>query len=165
MIQIHRHPEKCTLPMVAFWMESIYLTPPFWNFPSRSRSYGSTAEASAGGCVGNFEKNAGIAANRLRGSSTGVFVGITVSDYARLAAADRSIAFDAYTATGGALNVAAGCSSFLLGLNGPAVAVDTACSSSLVAVHLACQSLRTRESDLALAGESTCFSYRTASSV
>ncbi|MGA7129217.1 MAG: type I polyketide synthase, partial [Chthoniobacterales bacterium] len=97
-------------------------------------------------------ENAGIAANRLRGSSTGVFVGITVSDYARLAAADRSIAFDAYTATGGALNVAAGRISFLLGLNGPAVAVDTACSSSLVAVHLACQSLRTRESDLALAG-------------
>jgi acyl transferase domain-containing protein len=97
-------------------------------------------------------ENAGIAANRLRGSSTGVFVGITTSDYARLAASDRSIAFDAYTATGGALNAAAGRISYVLGLNGPAVAIDTACSSSLVAVHLACQSLRTRESDLALAG-------------
>jgi acyl transferase domain-containing protein len=97
-------------------------------------------------------ENAGIATSRLRGSSTGVFVGITTSDYARLAIATGSTDLDLYTATGGALNVAAGRLSYVFGLNGPAIAVDTACSSSLVAVHLACQSLRTRECDLALAG-------------
>jgi acyl transferase domain-containing protein len=97
-------------------------------------------------------ENAGIAVSHLRGSSTGVFVGITTSDYARLAVANDSTDLDVYTATGGALNVAAGRVSYVLGLNGPAMAVDTACSSSLVAVHLACRSLRDRECDLALAG-------------
>jgi acyl transferase domain-containing protein len=96
-------------------------------------------------------ENAGIAPDRLRGSLTGVFIGITTSDYARLGAADGSAALDVYMATGGALNVAAGRVSYVLGLNGPAMAVDTACSSSLVAVHLACQSLRARDCNLALA--------------
>jgi acyl transferase domain-containing protein/acyl carrier protein len=97
-------------------------------------------------------ENAGIAGTALKGSPTGVFVGITTSDYARLAVANASMALDVYTATGGALNVAAGRISHVFGLNGPAMAVDTACSSSLVAVHLACQSLRARECDSALAG-------------
>src|ERR1700730_7686327 len=97
-------------------------------------------------------ENAGIATGHLRGSCTGVFVGITTSDYARLALADDSTSLDLYTATGGALNVAAGRLSYLFGLNGPAISVDTACSSSLVAVHLACQSLRAHECNSALAG-------------
>jgi myxalamid-type polyketide synthase MxaC len=97
-------------------------------------------------------ENAGIAPTLLRGSATGVFVGITTSDYAHLATVNNATNLDVYTATGCALNVAAGRLSYVLGLNGPAMAVDTACSSSLVAVHLACQSLRARECDLALVG-------------
>jgi acyl transferase domain-containing protein len=96
-------------------------------------------------------ENAAIEPDRL-GASTGVFVGITTTDYARLAISGPAASFDVYTATGGALNAAAGRIAYTLGLNGPAVAVDTACSSSLVAVHLACQSLRTRECDAAIAG-------------
>src|ERR1700730_11950939 len=97
-------------------------------------------------------ENAGIASTHLRGSSTGVFVGISTSDYASLAIAHDSTNLDVYAATGGALSVAAGRISYVFGLNGPAMAVDTACSSSLVAVHLACQSLHVGECDLALAG-------------
>jgi myxalamid-type polyketide synthase MxaC len=97
-------------------------------------------------------ENAGMAPTHLRGSSTGVFVGITTSDYGRLAIANNSTELDVYAMTGGVLNVAAGRLSFVFGFQGPAMAVDTACSSSLVAVHLACRSLRDRECDLALAG-------------
>lgn len=97
-------------------------------------------------------EDSGTAADSLRGSSTGVFVGITTSDYAKVIGLGQPGQTDVYAATGNALNAAAGRVSFVLGLNGPCMAVDTACSSSLVAIHLACQSLRNRESNLALAG-------------
>ena len=97
-------------------------------------------------------EHAGIAADRLRGSLTGVFIGITTGDYARIVGVGEAGQTDVYAATGNALNAAAGRLAFVLGLHGPCVAMDTACSSSLTAVHLACQSLRNGESDLALAG-------------
>ena len=97
-------------------------------------------------------EDAAIPADRLDGSLTGVFVGITSMDYAqRIDVADPARS-DIYLATGTALNAAAGRISFTLGLQGPCMAIDTACSSSLVAIHTACQSLRNGESHLALAG-------------
>ncbi len=97
-------------------------------------------------------ENAGIAADGLAGSSTGVFVGITTNEYGGLLRRHDLDQSDVYTATGNALNAAAGRIAFTFGFQGPCIAVDTACSSSLVAVHLACQSLRNGESTLALAG-------------
>jgi acyl transferase domain-containing protein len=97
-------------------------------------------------------ESAGLATDRLAGSATGVYVGITTSDYGQLLRLGGPEHSDVYAATGSALNAAAGRLSFTFGFQGPCVAVDTACSSSLVAVHLACQSLRSGESDLALAG-------------
>ncbi len=97
-------------------------------------------------------ERAGMDASRLKESKTGVFIGVTTTDYARISLGQGPDKLDAYTATGNALNVTAGRIAFALGLNGPAMAVDTACSSSLVAIHLACQSLRLKESDMALAG-------------
>jgi myxalamid-type polyketide synthase MxaB len=96
-------------------------------------------------------EDAGLAADELAGSATGVFVGISNSDYSRLvfgALAD----LNAYTATGTSLSIAANRISYLLNLRGPSVAVDTACSSSLVAVHLACRSLIAGECNLSIAG-------------
>lgn len=95
-------------------------------------------------------ESAAIAPDGLVGSLTGVFVGITTSDYGQLTRSSGET--DVYSATGSALNAAAGRIAFTLGLQGPCVSIDTACSSSLVAVHLACQSLRAGESNLALAG-------------
>ena len=98
-------------------------------------------------------EHGGYAPDRLQGSRTGVFVGISSSDYGqqqiKLGEARH---FNAYFGTGTAPSVAAGRLSYSLGLEGPSLSVDTACSSSLVSVHLACQSLRSGESDLALAG-------------
>ncbi len=96
-------------------------------------------------------ESAGQAPHKLAGSRTGVFVGITSADYARLHMLSGRPP-DAHYGTGIASSVAAGRLSYTLGLQGPCVALDTACSSSLVAVHLACQSLRNRECHLALAG-------------
>jgi 3-oxoacyl-(acyl-carrier-protein) synthase len=96
-------------------------------------------------------EHAGIAPVSLRGSRTGVFVGIGAAEYAHLTAADLS-RVDAWTATGAATSVAAGRISYLLDLRGPSMTVDTACSSSLLAVHLAASSLRSGESDVAVAG-------------
>lgn len=97
-------------------------------------------------------ERAGIIPESLFNSQTGVFLGITTNDYARIAMRVSTDAMDVYTATGSALNVAAGRVAYTLGLHGPCMAVDTACSSSLTAIHLACQSLRNGESSLALAG-------------
>src|SRR5215813_1325237 len=98
-------------------------------------------------------EHANQAAERLFKSSTGVFFGISSSDYSRVVLQSGELSrIDAYFGSGNALSTAAGRLSYTLGLTGPSLAVDTACSSSLVSVHLACQSLRLRECDLALAG-------------
>lgn len=98
-------------------------------------------------------ENAGINPRTLRGSATGVFVGMTANDYYHsvVGGALRPEDIDPYIPFGNAPNFAAGRLSYFLGIRGPAVVSDTACSSSLVSIHLACQSLRRGESDHALA--------------
>ncbi len=91
-------------------------------------------------------EDAGIDPSSLAGSDSGVFVGITATEYGRGAEPDP------YQLTGLAHGFAAGRLSYVLGLEGPSLAVDTACSSALVAIHLACASLRRGECRLALAG-------------
>ena len=97
-------------------------------------------------------EHAGKAADRLRGSRTGVFVGVHShsSDYSLLQYADLD-RLDGFSGTGTAHNFLSGRLSHLLDLRGPSLVVDTACSSSLVAIHLACQSLRAGESTMAIA--------------
>ncbi|UXA07681.1 SDR family NAD(P)-dependent oxidoreductase [Mycobacterium sp. SMC-2] len=96
-------------------------------------------------------EDAGQVPERLAGSDTGVFVGISTTDYANLRAGQLELV-DAYTGTGNALSIAANRLSYFYDFHGPSMAIDTACSSSLVAVHLACRSLRDGECSLALAG-------------
>jgi acyl transferase domain-containing protein len=97
-------------------------------------------------------ENAGINPHSIRGSQTGVFIGLTTNDYYHSVAGKlRRDQIDAYIPFGNAPNFAAGRLSYFLGARGPAVVLDSACSSSLVSIHLACESLRRRESDAALA--------------
>ncbi|MDM8520034.1 beta-ketoacyl synthase N-terminal-like domain-containing protein, partial [Anaerolineales bacterium HSG6] len=99
-------------------------------------------------------EHAGIAPTSLSGSATGVFMGVTSSDYQYLFSQviERNKQDGVYLITGNSLSAIAGRVAYSLGLTGPAVVTDTSCSSSLVTVHQACQSLRTGACDLALAG-------------
>ncbi|ORW51286.1 polyketide synthase [Mycobacterium paraense] len=97
-------------------------------------------------------ERAGYAPSALRGSRTGIFVGVGANEYSHLLSADSVDKLEPQFITGNALNAISGRVAFALGLEGPAVAVDTACSSSLVAVHQACQALHSGDCDLALAG-------------
>jgi acyl transferase domain-containing protein/acyl carrier protein len=97
-------------------------------------------------------ERAGYAPGSLRGSRTGVFVGVAANEYSQLLNTNSVETIEAHFITGNALNVIAGRVAFALGLEGPAMAVDTACSASLVAVHQACQALHSGDCDMALAG-------------
>jgi acyl transferase domain-containing protein/NADP-dependent 3-hydroxy acid dehydrogenase YdfG len=97
-------------------------------------------------------EDAGLDPAGLRGSRTGVFVGISSDDYAQAHRHSGKLELiDGYALTGTCLAPAAGRVSYTFGFEGPSMAVDTACSSSLVALHLACQSLRDGETDLGMA--------------
>ncbi|MGF1589286.1 MAG: hybrid fatty acyl-AMP ligase/type I polyketide synthase [Pleurocapsa sp.] len=96
-------------------------------------------------------EDAAISNQNLASSNTGVFIGISSSDYSQLRF-HYGVDVDAYLGTGNAHSIAANRLSYLLDLKGPSLAVDTACSSSLVALHLASQSLKTGECNLAIAG-------------
>ena len=97
-------------------------------------------------------ERAGYAPATLRGSRTGIFAGVAANEYAHLLSSESVDKIEPYFITGNALNAISGRVAFALGLEGPAVAVDTACSSALVAVHQACQALHSGDCDLALAG-------------
>lgn len=97
-------------------------------------------------------EHAGIAADRLAGSRTGVFIGISLNDFSHIIAAAGADSLGGHAASGSSLAVAAGRLSYVLGLNGPSLAIDTTCSSSLVSIAVACDSLRAHQCTMALAG-------------
>ena len=94
-------------------------------------------------------EDAAVVFDRLEGSDTGVFLGLSGEE--GRGAADYADP-DIYQATGSAISVACGRISYVLGLQGPNLPIDTACSSSLVAVHQAVTALRHGLCRQALAG-------------
>ncbi|SFW75705.1 type I polyketide synthase [Amycolatopsis australiensis] len=86
-----------------------------------------------------------------RTADIGVFLGTNGQDYPAVLAASGED-FGGFVGTGNAASVVSGRVSYVLGLGGPAVTVDTACSASLVALHLAARSVRAGECAMALAG-------------
>ncbi len=95
-------------------------------------------------------EDAGIPPDSLAGTDTGVFVGVSINDFANLSR--RNIGGDnVHAGTGSSLSIVANRLSHRFDLRGPSVSVDTACSSSLVALDLACASLARGTCGIALA--------------
>ena len=104
-------------------------------------------------------ESAGLDPRSLRGSATGVFAGASYSAYASglmhqgAGAGLRGLpgGLAAHLGGGTTASIASGRVAYTLGLEGPAITLDTGCSSGLLAVHLACRALRQGECTLALA--------------
>src|SRR5680860_145406 len=96
-------------------------------------------------------EDGGQVPDRLAGTDTGVFVGISTHDYAdlHLTPGQRPM-LDGHVNIGNALCAAPNRLSYLLDLHGPSMAIETACSSSLTALHLARRSLLSGESTMAI---------------
>ncbi len=92
-------------------------------------------------------EDAGIDPDALRGSQTGVYAGISGSEYRSVLAMNGG-----QDIFGTIPSMAVGRIAFTFGLQGPAVPIDLACTSSLAAVHQGVVSLQRGEVDLALAG-------------
>ncbi|GKZ30068.1 putative Hybrid PKS-NRPS biosynthetic cluster [Aspergillus brasiliensis] len=95
-------------------------------------------------------ESAGLSIDILRGTPTGVYVGLMSADYLDVQLRDPE-ALAQYHATGTARSILSNRVSYFYDWKGPSVTVDTACSSSLVAVHQAVQALRQGECSTAMA--------------
>jgi acyl transferase domain-containing protein len=100
-------------------------------------------------------EDAGINPQKLRSSDTGVYVGMWQQDYERIIFESKRVEEDSTTDflhvfLGNKYSATASRISFCLGLNGPAMAIESGCSSSLNGLHLACESLRNGEISMAL---------------
>ncbi len=97
-------------------------------------------------------EHAGISAQRLGGSRTGVYIGASADEYGEVLDSVGSGAAARHAMPGTSRAVIANRVSYVLDLKGPSMTIDTAQSASLVAIHLACRSLRSGESTTAIAG-------------
>ncbi|CAM4025648.1 SDR family NAD(P)-dependent oxidoreductase [Bordetella tumulicola] len=96
-------------------------------------------------------EDSGQKVSDLAGSRTGLFVGVSASDYVDVLDASDA-ALDGFSASGNSHSILANRVSFLLNLRGPSAPIDTACSSSLIALHRAVESIHTGSSDMAIVG-------------
>ncbi|AJQ28946.1 hybrid non-ribosomal peptide synthetase/type I polyketide synthase [Pelosinus fermentans] len=99
-------------------------------------------------------ENSGYAPDKLKGSKTGVYAGVTLPDYINELYLDKKInaSLEPGDVTGSGFSFLSGRVSYFFGFQGPGITVDTACSSSLVSVDQACKGLMTGDCDMAIAG-------------
>ena len=99
-------------------------------------------------------ENAGLKKERLAGSSTGVYIGISTNDYlySKIKLTPGMSSFNAYSGLGNSNSIAANRISYYYDLHGPSLAVDTACSSSLTAFHLGARAILNGECEQAIVG-------------
>ncbi|XP_039302621.1 fatty acid synthase [Solenopsis invicta] len=95
--------------------------------------------------------DAGINPTTVRGSRTGVFVGICNSESEEFGMRDPE-AINGYSMLGSAKAMFANRVSYSFDFTGPSYAVDTACSSSMYGLHHAVSAIRAGECDAAIVG-------------
>ncbi len=122
----------------------------FFNISPREADFMDPQERLFLQCAWETIEDAGYTRAALAGTVAGVFVGVMYSEY-QLYAAERTAAGDPLVLGASAATIANRVS-YLCGLNGPSLAVDSMCSSSLTAIHLACDSLRAGGCEVALVG-------------
>ncbi|XP_069122700.1 fatty acid synthase-like [Argopecten irradians] len=98
--------------------------------------------------------DAGVDPTSVRGTRTGVFVGVSVSEFHDTVASDAET-IQGYSMTGCTRSMCANRLSFFFDFKGPSHTVDTACSSSLLALDHALQAIRTNQCDAAIVGGSS----------
>ncbi|XP_066280922.1 phenolphthiocerol/phthiocerol polyketide synthase subunit A-like isoform X2 [Branchiostoma lanceolatum] len=96
-------------------------------------------------------ENAGIPPRSIRGSNTGVYMGVTSSEYLSLTVHPFSN-ISQYTNSGTNSCMVANRISYEFDLHGPSFSIDTACSSSLYSIHLASEAIRKGDCSMAIAG-------------
>ncbi|KAK2587686.1 hypothetical protein KPH14_003803 [Odynerus spinipes] len=95
--------------------------------------------------------DAGYNPAMLRGSKTGVFIGVSSSDAEQYWTSDPKLV-NGYGLIGCCEAMFPNRISYTFDLKGPSYAIDTACSSSLYALHQAVTSIRIGECDAAIVG-------------
>jgi acyl transferase domain-containing protein/acyl carrier protein/SAM-dependent methyltransferase len=102
-------------------------------------------------CVWEALEDSGTAPSALAGSKTGIFVGVSTSDYADLMR-ERANGMATHGSTGVSHCILANRISYWLDIHGQSEPIDTACSSALVAVHRAVEAIRSGQCESALVG-------------
>lgn len=102
-------------------------------------------------CVWHTIEDSGYKASKLRGSNTGVFIGVSTMDYTDLSK-KADIPVSGYTSTGRAHSVLVNRVSYLYDFHGPSEPIDTACSSSLIAVIRGVKSIQSGDCQMAIVG-------------
>jgi 3-oxoacyl-[acyl-carrier-protein] synthase II len=98
--------------------------------------------------------DANVSRAALQKQRVGIFIGTGFMEYSAASLRNGMTAeqVSPHMLQGSTLSAASGRLGLMLGVNGPAMTLDTASSSALAAVHLATQSLRRRECDIAIVG-------------
>ncbi|CAM4497040.1 MAG: 2-succinylbenzoate--CoA ligase [Legionella sp.] len=125
----------------------------FFNISPREAEYLDPQQRLALSTTWHALEDAGLVENELKGTHTGIYLGISTHDYDQLIQKQVPITeLGTYQATGTSFATSAGRIAYFLGTNGPCMAIDTACSSSLVCIHQASRALQAGDCELAIAG-------------
>jgi len=103
-------------------------------------------------CTWEVFEAAGYKRSDYDGSKTGVFMGMSGSEFESILRRSNVNGIDPSMVVGSSASSLVGRISYTYNLRGPNLVIDTACSSSLTSVHQACRSLQNGDCEMALAG-------------